>query len=151
MTDSVFGNLFSTKGRKRRLNYGLLMLALAGVYTVVAFVAVFAFRNPDFDPEDPQPGVLPFNGAAIGIFVLLYLIATPITIIAGIKRLKDTDNNPWMILLTFVPVLGMIMALYMLFAEGTIGPNKYGPDPKRPELGSPGAGETFDWQKAVNS
>lgn len=29
-----------------------------------------------------------------------------------------------------IPIVGWIFALYMLFADGTVGPNQYGEDPK---------------------
>lgn len=151
MTTSPFSGLFSTKGRMRRLHYSLLILTITVVVMAIVLVGLFAFPNPDYDPEEREPGVSPLSSGAIILVTLVYLVSLPITLIAGIKRLKDTDNSPWMILLTLVPVLGLIMALYMLFAEGTIGPNKYGPDPKRPDLGMPGGAEPFDWQKAVNS
>lgn len=34
------------------------------------------------------------------------------------------------VLLCCVPIVGWIFALYMLFADGTVGPNPYGADPK---------------------
>ena len=32
-------------------------------------------------------------------------------------------------LLIFIPIVNFFVALYLLFAIGTIGPNQYGPDP----------------------
>lgn len=46
------------------------------------------------------------------------------------KRLHDLNKSGWLILLCCVPIIGWIFALYMLFADGTVGPNPYGADPK---------------------
>ena len=35
-----------------------------------------------------------------------------------------------MILLLFIPIVNIVFGLYMLFADGTVGPNQYGDDPK---------------------
>lgn len=48
----------------------------------------------------------------------------------GVKRLHDLNKSGWLILLCCVPIVGWIFALYMLFADGTVGPNPYGADPK---------------------
>lgn len=49
---------------------------------------------------------------------------------AGMKRSHDTDKSGWLILLGLIPVVNFVLALYMLFADGTVGPNRYGLDPK---------------------
>ena len=48
----------------------------------------------------------------------------------GVKRLHDLDKSGWLILLMFVPIVNALFGLYMLFADGTVGPNQYGEDPK---------------------
>ncbi len=47
-----------------------------------------------------------------------------------VKRLHDTDKSGWWILLFLIPIVNIVLALYMLFADGTVGPNRYGLDPK---------------------
>ena len=48
----------------------------------------------------------------------------------GSVFLHDLNKSGWLILLCCVPIVGWIFALYMLFADGTVGPNPYGADPK---------------------
>ena len=52
----------------------------------------------------------------------------------GAKRCHDRNCSGWWQLVPFYPI-------WMLFAEGTRGPNEYGPDPKNPHLTSE---TTFD-------
>ena len=47
-----------------------------------------------------------------------------------VKRLHDLNKSGWLILICCVPIIGWVFSLYMLFADGTVGPNQYGEDPK---------------------
>ena len=49
-----------------------------------------------------------------------------------VRRLHDVNKSGWFILLILLPVIGWIWLLVLLFTEGTVGPNQYGEDPKRP-------------------
>lgn len=40
-------------------------------------------------------------------------------VVAGMKRSHDTDKSGWLILLGLIPVVNFVLALYMLFADGT--------------------------------
>ncbi|OGU71015.1 MAG: hypothetical protein A2V93_02655 [Ignavibacteria bacterium RBG_16_34_14] len=44
-------------------------------------------------------------------------------LIQGIKRMHDVDNSGWYILIP-------IFSLFLLFTDGTVGPNRFGDDPK---------------------
>ncbi len=60
------------------------------------------------------------------VFIVAALI---IMLFAFIKRLHDIDKNDTFAFIGLIPVLGLLFMLYLLFLKGTIGPNKYGPDP----------------------
>jgi uncharacterized membrane protein YhaH (DUF805 family) len=62
----------------------------------------------------------------------MFLLAIPVLwffYAQGAKRCHDRNCSGWWQLVPFYP-------LWMLFAEGTKGPNEYGPDPKNPNLTS---------------
>lgn len=68
-------------------------------------------------------------GASEGEGFLLLLIALCIIdYCLGIGRLHDLDVSGWYSLLFFVPILNIFLGLYLLFAKGTDGANKYGED-----------------------
>jgi uncharacterized membrane protein YhaH (DUF805 family) len=46
-----------------------------------------------------------------------------------IKRSHDRDRSGWFILLFLVPLLNLWPLIELLFLRGTIGSNRFGPDP----------------------
>ena len=47
-----------------------------------------------------------------------------------VKRWHDRDKSGWFVLVNFIPFIGTIWALVELgFLRGTMGPNRFGPDP----------------------
>ena len=65
------------------------------------------------------------------VLYFLYLIpAIWIGLAMQVKRWHDRDKSGWMVLINFIPIIGIIWALVELgFLQGTIGPNQYGNDP----------------------
>ncbi|MDA1096092.1 MAG: DUF805 domain-containing protein [Chloroflexi bacterium] len=56
----------------------------------------------------------------LGGLSLLYFVGFAYVVIAaGIRRLHDTGNSGWLILLAFAPLANIFMILYLLFAPGT--------------------------------
>ncbi len=64
----------------------------------------------------------------------------PVTIIAelalflpglavSVRRLHDRDKSGWFLLLFLIPLVGAIILLVWYCQRGTIGPNRFGPDP----------------------
>jgi uncharacterized membrane protein YhaH (DUF805 family) len=49
----------------------------------------------------------------------------------SVRRLHDLDRTGWWLLLIFT-VIGMIVLLVWDCMRGTVGPNRFGPDPLRP-------------------
>jgi uncharacterized membrane protein YhaH (DUF805 family) len=47
---------------------------------------------------------------------------------AGVRRLHDADRSGWMMLITFIPLVGPIILLVFLCQRGTDGPNRFGED-----------------------
>ena len=81
--------------------------------------------------------VLQILGAAIDLFVIvgfLYSLALLIPGIAvAIRRLHDTGKSGWWLLISLVPIVGVIVLIVFLASEGDPGPNEYGPpDPGLP-------------------
>ena len=52
-----------------------------------------------------------------------------------IRRLHDQDKSGWFILLGLIPIVGPFIVLIFYCIEGTRGPNRFGPDPKGPDVG----------------
>jgi uncharacterized membrane protein YhaH (DUF805 family) len=55
-------------------------------------------------------------------FILPYLAVT-------VRRLHDLDKSGWWWLIGFIPLVGAIILLVWFCQRGTVGPNRFGPDP----------------------
>ncbi len=120
----MFKAPFSFEGRIRRIEY-LLSAIIGGVVTGIAFwlgvgTAVFGAASNSR------------GGFGIGVLIGIAALAGGIwfTIAQDVKRLHDVDKSGWFLLLALIPIVNFILGLYMLFADGTVGPNRYGADPK---------------------
>jgi uncharacterized membrane protein YhaH (DUF805 family) len=69
---------------------------------------------------------------AIGVQVtvsLFGLAALLPTIAVNVRRLHDIDRSGWWFLLNLLPIIGAIIMIVWFCARGTVGPNRFGPDP----------------------
>ena len=65
------------------------------------------------------------------IILLAFLVLTFIpSFTVFIRRLHDSERTGWFILLLFVPVIGWLWIISLLFADGTFGSNAFGNDPR---------------------
>lgn len=101
----MFKNPFSFKGRIRRTEYGLSYIIYLLLYYITAY-ATFGLGDI---------GTVIF----LGIFFVLFWFY----IAQSAKRCHDRGNSGWYQLIPFYP-------LWLLFADGDVGPNRYGPNPK---------------------
>lgn len=110
--DIRFFDLKSRIGRCRYLAYGI-GLGLAAL--VPAFVAgmVMAF--------------VPALGVAL--LVVLYIAVIVFNVGFGVRRLHDLDKTGWLMLLMIIPLVNLGLVLYLIFAPGTAGENRFGAPP----------------------
>ena len=74
---------------------------------------------------------IPLLGIIFKIVSVLFSLAILIPGIAlSIRRLHDTNRPGIMLLLALIPLAGAIIILVFAAQPGTVGENKYGPDPK---------------------
>ena len=92
------------------------------------FVAALLFEYIFFKMTGGQVSGLGqlFNGA-VHITLIIPLVS------AGVRRLHDTNRSGWWTLITFIPVLGTFIYLFMMFLKGTDGENRFGPPPHSPD------------------
>lgn len=101
----MFKNPFSFKGRIRRMEYIISYL----IYIAVAVSFSLA-----------KEGTGTFGSV---IFFIVYVPLIWFMLAQGAKRCHDLGNSGFYLLIPFY-------VLWMIFAEGTMGPNSYGVNPK---------------------
>jgi uncharacterized membrane protein YhaH (DUF805 family) len=108
--------LFSFQGRIGRKTFWLTFLALLGLL-LLNFVVTGALM-----PSDPA-----LAGIG-GLIAMLGLIVCGLASLAiQVKRWHDLDRSGWMVLVSFIPVVGALVNLVCLgFLRGTPGPNRFG-------------------------
>lgn len=82
--------------------------------------------------------------AAVMVTGWIVLAALIIPMVAvQVRRLHDQDRSGWWILLSVVP-FGELPLIAMMLFDGTVGGNRFGPDPKRRD-----AIHRRDWRDAA--
>lgn len=99
-------------GRLRLLAWSMVFLA---IYMLASLVTLLTAKI------SPTLGI-----TCSAVLTLAYFI---ICLRVNAQRLHDLNWSAWMLLLHLVPLANLILALMMLLAPGTPGPNKYGPPP----------------------
>lgn len=111
-------DLFSFKGRMRRLHYGLSIIAF---YVVIILIFVI---GDVVEHSTRSSSIFIIPGLILGFFALWFVLA------ARIKRCHDRGNSGWWLLYTCIPYVGAIFNLILLFGSGDEDENEYGPNPK---------------------
>ncbi|WP_175947934.1 DUF805 domain-containing protein [Burkholderia pyrrocinia] len=110
---SAFSKYASFEGRARRSEYWYFYL-FTTLVNMAAQVVGIALNTQ----------LLP----VILMCLILVGILLP-SLAVSVRRLHDVDRSGWFILIAFVPVIGGIVLLIWSCSRGTIGVNRFGPDP----------------------
>jgi uncharacterized membrane protein YhaH (DUF805 family) len=102
---------FSSRAARSQYWYWALFCILVGIGSVVIDAALFS-----------RSYIRPVNAIAE---LVLFLP----TLAVSIRRLHDLDRSGWWFLLIFIPLIGGIWLLVWFCMRGTVGPNRFGPDP----------------------
>lgn len=116
---AVFSKYATFEGRARRAEYWWFALFNLIVSVILTLLA------PGHGGEMGMGG-----GMGGGLISLLWSLATILPSIAvGVRRMHDIDRSGWWLLIAFVPLVGMIVLIVFAAKRGTVGPNRFGPDP----------------------
>ncbi|MDD3284077.1 MAG: DUF805 domain-containing protein [Patescibacteria group bacterium] len=116
-------NFFSFKGRITRLTYFIRSLVL-WIPMVIIYLLI---KDVDF--------IFSVSSSLIGFLSMCMLFLYILLMMQTIKRLHDTNNSGSYWLISFIPIACHVLGIYLLVKDGTIGGNKYGPDPKNRKEG----------------
>ena len=104
-------------------------LCLFFAFYIVCFVVGAMAGIVDYViASDSFSGLVIFFLGIADVLLHLALILPCLGIL--VRRLHDTGKSGWKILITIVPVVGILILLFDLYLlKGTNGPNLYGEDP----------------------
>ncbi|MFK7816599.1 MAG: DUF805 domain-containing protein [Gammaproteobacteria bacterium] len=121
--------IFSINGRIGRLRY----LAYGMFFTIITLfiIGIAAFLIPSIATL-----LTDISGVTSALLlIVLYLPLIIISIILVRRRLNDLDRSGWWQILMYVPLVGILFALYVLFWPGTKGSNSFGLQPSENSTG----------------
>ncbi len=125
--DTLAKLFFSAKGRINRQKFLFANIGW-GVAIVAVMIMSTMFTAMAFDPEASAfPSIMADLFGIISI--ILYILVIYSSIVLQIKRWHDLDKSGWFTLLGFVPLVGIVCFIYILFVVGTKGDNQFGKDP----------------------
>lgn len=117
--NAMLKDMFSFEGRLRRIHYFLYLLCGGLIFTFAYLIIGVGL------------GAL-FGSMTLPIILLIPFFVAYIwfCLAVAVKRLHDLNKSGWYYLICLIPIVNFFWGLYMLFGDGTVGPNNYGPDPK---------------------
>jgi len=147
---SVFSQYANFSGRARRSEFWFFYLfiiivnAVFGILFAVTGGASAATTNPDATMTDTSAGLAAGAMVVVAIWGLVGLALVLPSLAVMIRRLHDQDRSGFFWWLSVIPFVGGIIMLVLYAQPGTVGPNRFGPDPKGAQLpaapyGSPSA------------
>jgi len=112
---SGFRNYIGFSGRAARSEYWywVLFILLLQIVAWLIDMTLFGFNTTGVNP----------------ISSLLSLATFLPGLAVSIRRLHDIDRVGWWVLLGLIPVIGWIVLIYWACLRGTVGANRFGPDP----------------------
>ncbi len=109
-----FVNLY--EGRLKRWQYFVSSVLLFLALFVVIFLMGVAVGYMGLEED-----------GMVYLAYAMYILTLPLGFSLVVRRIHDIGWSGWMSLLMFIPLVGTIFALIVLFKKGTDGPNTYGP------------------------
>ena len=111
---SAMRRYFEFSGRSTRSEFWIFML----VYLIIQMFALLG--------DAVLFGSVALEGGGIITAVLSLLHFIP-SLSVGVRRLHDTDRSGWWLLISFIPLIGIIWLIVLWCQPGTDGRNDYGP------------------------
>lgn len=112
---------FTAAGRLRRRTY---FLRVIGLY--VLGIAIYGLPELLYGANTPEQAEL--------LVLLGFMLVGYLVIVQVLRRLHDLNISAWWALLALVPLVSYVLGAGLQFVQGSVGPNRFGPDPKRPGL-----------------
>ena len=105
-------------GRARRAEYWWFYLLIILVSVALAIVDSMIIGIEAMDTYG--------GGPLMGLFGLGILLPS---LGVSFRRIHDLDRSAWWLLIGLIPLIGGLILLFWFVQRGTVGENRFGPDP----------------------
>ena len=112
-----------TLKRLKRSSYILTMIISAFGFIGIGLLVDSAFQTIF--------GITTANNEPTNLFLVFFIGWWIYAIDRSIRRLHDINLTAWLLLGIFVPFIGLLVVLILIFSKGTAEINKYGEYPSR--------------------
>ena len=116
---AVFANYATFSGRARRSEYWWFFL----FNLIVSALLALLFGN-----GHGMGGGMGMGGGSMLNSLWSLAVLLP-SLAVGARRLHDIDRAGWWLLIGFIPLIGWLILIYWFATKGTLGANRFGPDP----------------------
>ena len=132
---SPWRQVFDFRGRATRTEYGLFHVTAILLFIALEVLSVLIrlVFFPGAATSQPGPAQIAFAVIVGMVLFALFVVVLIGHVSIAIRRLHD-HGEPWLkYLLTFIPLIGFIFWIMLVFTKGDDYENDYGPDPRQPE------------------
>ena len=121
-------HFFTWRGRLNRMRHCKRQMAAFGLMCAAMLLlnSVIDLLSPHVRYSESVTWII------IAFIVLVVLAYTVSSVMLQIRRLHDLNLSGFFLLLRLVPFVDVIICLYLTFAKGTTGDNRFGHDPLGP-------------------
>ena len=110
-------------GRARRTEFWMWQL-FSLIFTFLIFFCL-GLISLQFESNDDTVNI------TIGLLIFLWFIAMILPSVAlSVRRLHDTGNSGWMLLISIIPLIGPIWLFVLYVTNSQLIENKWEPNPK---------------------
>lgn len=137
--NAITRNYANFSGRARRREYWMFTLINTVILILLQIPLLGVTAALGATSETGAPPALGGATLVFALLLLLYVLAVLVPSIAvTVRRLHDSGKTGWLYLLNLIP-LGSLVVLVFCVMDSEPGTNKWGPNPKGAEAGTPAA------------
>lgn len=114
-------NIFNYQGRSTRKDFWMFFAIDLAISASLFFSSVIAFY---------VIGAEQLAGFLSLLYLAYILVGIAPQLALWIRRFHDRDKSGWFYLMILIPIFGQAYLIYNALMEGSLGENRYGPDPK---------------------
>lgn len=138
---SFYGRYVDFQTRSSRSEYWWVILFMVIVYVVLAIPVMMSMgsMDPDVLEAGDYSGLSMISFVPLGIFALANIIPG---IALAVRRLHDLDKSGWLYLIVIIggiiPIVSFLISIgwiVVMCFRGTVGDNRFGPDPLGASMG----------------